>query len=193
MKPTLTRRRFSSLAALTTLAGCASPAASYYRLAPSPGTPHPGTPITIGIRSIDIPPYLDQNSIPRSSPAYQYSTFPNDLWAEPLAAMLQTVLIQNLSQRLPAATIIATNSAIGTPPDLIVEINVLHFDPDPTGLITLTAQAATRPATQPSPFLTRTLTATAQTTPTPATITATMSTLWATAADQITAMILQSQ
>ena len=98
------RRRLLQMSpgvAAAALAGCSAPPASYYRIIPVPGAVlHTGAE-TIRVREIGVPGYLLQNGIAQASGSYQLVTAANALWAEPLPAMLQAVLVQNLTQRLP--------------------------------------------------------------------------------------------
>lgn len=145
---------------------------------------------TIAIRSINIPGYLDQNNIVKPGSAYTLNSFNNAQWAEPFADMLRAVMVQDLSQRLPRATVVNAG-AIGAPADDIVEIAVQRFDFDPGGAINLTAQFAVKPGAGSAPWVTRKFQADA----TPASndvtsIIAVMSQLWAQAADQLAAIII---
>jgi uncharacterized lipoprotein YmbA len=180
------QRRLFILALAAGLSGCL-PAApqNYWRVAAIPGPVLSGPARRIAVRSIGLPGYLDQNNLIRPGPAYQVATFDNDLWAAPLAGQLQSVLVQDLAQRLPDATILASGGAIQAPPDIFVEISVLRFDPDPSGAITLSAQIGIRPASSAA-FQTFTFAQTA----TPAAAgagesAATMSALWGAAANAI--------
>jgi uncharacterized lipoprotein YmbA len=146
----------------------------------------------VAVRGVNIPSYLDQNGIGRLSGAYQYATFPNDVWAEPLAEMLQAVMVQELSQRLPAATVIASGGAIGAPTQAVVEMNVLRFDPDPDGRIDLTVQISVRRGSDKRLWQTQNFTRYATPSgPDAAASVAAMSALWAQAADQVAAMLVQ--
>ena len=104
--------------------------------------------------------------------------------------MLQSVMVQNLAQRLPDATVLASGGAIGAPAGLLVEINLLRFDPDPSGNIQLTAQFAIRAALGQPNWQIQTFSANATPTgPTTADAVAAMSKLWAAAADQLASRI----
>lgn len=144
---------------------------------------------TIAIRSINIPGYLDQNNIVKPGSAYTLNSFINAQWAEPFADMLRAVMVQDLSQRLPRATVVNAG-AIGAPADDIVEIAVQRFDFDPGGAINLTAQFAVKPGAESAPWVTRKFQADAAPASNDVTsIIAVMSQLWAQAADQMAAMI----
>jgi uncharacterized protein len=178
--------------ALAALSGCVgSPPAQYYRLAVIPGVTRDDVTQQITVRDIGIPGYLDQNNIPSPSGGYEFNSFPNALWAAPLADMLQSVMVQNLAQRLPEATILADGGAIGAPAATLVEINVLRFDPDPSGNIVLNAQIALKSGDRHTTWLIQTFTDEAMpATPGPAAIVAAMSALWARMADKISGMNL---
>jgi uncharacterized lipoprotein YmbA len=184
---TLSRRNTLLGGAILALSGCAAaPPTQYYRLAPLPGIPRNGVTARIGVRSIGIPGYLDQTAIARPSGGYQFNSFANQLWAESLGGMLQSVMVQNLAQRLPDATVLASGGAIGAPAAWLIEINLLRFDPAPSGDIILTAQIAIRPATTTTHWQIQTFSAHATPTgPGAADIVAAMTKLWAAAADQI--------
>lgn len=171
------------------LAGCASPAANYYRLAGIPGAVRGGGAKIIALRSINIPGYLDQNNIIKPGGTYLLNSFNNAYWAEPFADMLRAVMVQDLSQRLPHATVVNAG-AIGAAADYVIEIDVQRFDFDPDGAINATAQFAVKPVAADAPWITSKFQADA----TPGTgdvtnIVAIMSQLWAQAADQLAAMI----
>jgi uncharacterized lipoprotein YmbA len=185
------RRRLLTLtpgAALAGVAGCASAPTQYYRLSALPGPIVNTAPQSIRIRNISIPGYLDQNNIAKAGAAYQFDSYPNALWADGLANMLQSTLVENLTQRLPQVTVIG-NGAIGVPAGLLVEINVLRFDPDPSGSITLIAQLALK-----NPGGSARLTKTIQSSAAPATqdaagTAAAMSALWAGLANMISGYV----
>ena len=172
------------------LAGCASPPARYYRLAVIPGATHALSPVTIRVRSITIPDDLDQNGIAQFSTDYRFATFPNDLWADPLAAMLQSEMEQDLSQRLPGAEVIDDGGAVGAPALIRVEMNLLRFDPDPTGAVILSGQVAIRSGENGGLWDSSGLQASTVPSGVAALdIVATMSMMWATVADRIAVMI----
>ncbi|MDD2704485.1 MAG: PqiC family protein [Acidocella sp.] len=182
------RRGLLAGAAVLALAGCASPPARYYRLAAVPGAVHGGTGARVGVRNVGLPGYLDQTNLPKPGGAYELDSFPNDLWAGSLAPMLQAAMVQDLAQRLPADTVLADGGAIGAAPDVLVEIQIFHFEPDNAGTVTLTAQLATRPAASQD-WRMQTFTASAPGGTTPLGIVAVMSTLWGQAADVVAGLV----
>jgi hypothetical protein len=94
---------------------------------------------------------------------------------------------------LPNATITAAGGAVGAPAASLLEIDVLQFDPDSSGAITLTAQAALKPAGATAVALTRRFTAQAAASSDPAATAAAMSSLWAKLAAQLAAMAVSAE
>jgi uncharacterized lipoprotein YmbA len=170
------------------LAGCGSPVVSQYRLAAMPGNLRDLGQLSVSVRSITIPGYLDQNAILKPGSAYQVNRFGNAVWAEPLADMLQAVLVADLSQRLGGGNVFASGT-IGQPADKVVEVAVQRFDFDPDGELNLTAQLAVKTAAG-----TAWVTQSFQQLATPAgadaaDIAASMSGMWGGAADKLAAML----
>jgi uncharacterized lipoprotein YmbA len=170
------------------LAGC-SARVYEYQLASLPGTVRGGNGLRIVVRGIGVPSALAQTGLPQPGTIYQANSFANDVWAAPIAGMLQTTMVQNLAQRLPGDVVLASGSAIGAPADIYVEINILAFAPDTSGNITLQAQLATRQAASQNDWQLLPFRASAQAGNTPDGIAAAMSTLWAQAADVVAGMI----
>lgn len=134
------RKALLLLAALP--AACASPNPSLYVLASIPGPTHPGAPRAIEVRGISLPRYLERSQIVRSSEGYRMDVLSNDWWGEPLDAMMNRILVQELNQRLPGSTVYGDSGAISTPPDASVAINVQRFDLNRDGMLLLGAQVA---------------------------------------------------
>ncbi|HTQ70239.1 MAG TPA: PqiC family protein [Acidocella sp.] len=182
------KRRELSLLLAASLAGCAAPAPRYYQLAAVPGAGHGGNGRRIGVRSVGIPGNLDQSSLAQPGNAYELNTYANNLWAAPLAAMLQTVMVQDLAQRLPGNVVLQDGGAIGAPPDVYVEVQVFRFVPDASGNVTLAAQIGVRPASAQEWKLQDFSSATPGGN-TPEGLAAAMSTLWGQAADVAAGMV----
>jgi len=183
-------RRRGVLAGLAVLgvAGC-SPAATDYRLAVVAGPPVGRNAAIVVVRGVSVPGYLDQDGIGKPGLDYEFASYPNDVWAEPLADMLQGVMVQELAQRLPAATVLADGGAIGVPADVVVEMNVLRFDPDAAGNVILDVQIAVRRGTDNKVWRTVDLARQAPSGAGALGIVAAMSALWGQAADE-TALLL---
>ena len=183
------KRRFilaSSGAILLT--SCTMAPVKNWKIEALPGTVQNGSGQRISVRSIGLPGALAQPGVPQPGPANAANSFSNDLWAAPLAMMLQTCMVEDLAQRLPQDTILADGGAIGMSPDQYVEIQVLSFSPDATGEITLTAQIATRPVNSQNWTL-QNFSARTQGGQNAASISVGMSQLWAQLADAIAVML----
>jgi uncharacterized lipoprotein YmbA len=124
--------------------GCSSPNPMLYTIAPAPGPVATGAPRIIVLRQIAIARYLDRSEIVRSSENYRLAVMSNDWWGEPLAAMLNRVLVDELGQRLPQSTVLADTGAVSAPDDATVEIDIERLDEDAAGNLVLRAQAAVR-------------------------------------------------
>lgn len=170
------------------LARCTTAPVHNWKIDALPGKVQNGTGQRISVRSIGLPGALTQPGVPQPGPANTANSFTNDLWAAPLATMLQTSMVEDLAQRLPQDTILADGGAIGMSPDQYVEIQVLSFSPDSTGEITLIAQIATRPVNSQNWNL-QNFSARLSGGQNAAAISAGMSQLWAKLADEIALML----
>jgi len=184
-------RRRGVLAGLAAvgLAGC-SPAATDYRLAVVAGPAVGLAGVTVVVRGVNVPGYLDQDGIGKAGGAYEFASYANDVWAEPLADMLQGVMVQSLAERLPGATVLADGGAIGAPAGLVVEMNVLRFDPDAAGVVVLDVQIAVRRGTDDKVWRTVNFSRRMPAGAGAVGIVAAMSVLWGQAADE-TAVLLE--
>ena len=139
----LVRRSFLGLCGAALLpAACSSPNPVLYTLGVAAGTPRPGAPHSIELRALALARYLERSQIVRSSENYRLDVLANDWWGEPLDTMLSRVLVQELTQRLPGASVFAENGAISAAADATVEINIQRLDEDTTGAVALVAQVA---------------------------------------------------
>jgi len=135
------------------LAACTSPDPVLYTLAPASGTAQIGGPKVVLVQQIAIAHYLERSQIVRSSENYRLDVMSNDWWGEPLAAMLNRILVEELGQRLPRSTVIADNGAVTARPDATLEVNIQRLDEDGAGNVILQAQAAVRFTGQSQPAL----------------------------------------
>lgn len=121
---------------------CSSPNPDLYVLAPVSGATHGGAPRVIVLRGIAIAHYLERSQIVRSSEGYRIDVLSNEWWGEPLDAMLNRILVQELNQRLPGSTVYGDRGAISATAAATVEINLQRFDLDRDGALLLAAQVA---------------------------------------------------
>ncbi|GAB0115594.1 hypothetical protein AcidC75_31180 [Acidisoma sp. C75] len=179
--------------ALAALAGCTSPNPNYYRIGAVPGPALTGGPPRLEVRSISIPGYLDRQGIVKKAIGYQLDIHQNDLWAEPLAQMLEAAMVEDLTARLPGTTVLGAGGSIGPSADLLLETNVLRFDPDPNGQMVLTLQVGLRDGVSLALLATRSLHYAAPADgPLVSAIVGGMSKLWGEAANDIAAFVVQS-
>ena len=140
----MARRRLlvAFLAASALPPACGSPAPALYAIQPVAGVARAAGPRIVQLRPIGLARYLDRQQIVRSAEDYRLDVAANDWWGEPLGTMLARVLVEELSQRLPGATVIDEAGAITLDPDITVEINVRRLDAARTGEVVLAAQVA---------------------------------------------------
>jgi uncharacterized lipoprotein YmbA len=98
-------------------------------------------------------------------------------------------MVQDLAQVLPDATVTASGGAVAAAPGVLVEINILRFDPDPDGQILLLAQVAVKTGPERTVCATRALQSSATPDAGVTGIVAAMSGLWAGAAGQVADMV----
>ncbi len=182
------------------LAACSSPSTRYYRLMSVPGTVRNTAPITAAVRSVSIPGYLDRDGIAKVGHDYQFEFYSNDLWADQLSSMLQSVMVQDLAQRLPATTMLRSGGSIDASSDLLIEINVLRFEPDNSSSnLVLDAQIAIKSGSTRALWTARTFdssrplsnSGTDSKGPDASEIVSKMSALWAAMADQVADIIIE--
>jgi uncharacterized lipoprotein YmbA len=154
------RRRWQPAAAVLAAAGlvaalgaCTSPDPVLYTLAAAPGATQIAGPRVVLVQQVAIAHFLERSQIVRSSENYRLEVMSNDWWGEPLAPMLNRVLVEELGQRLPQSTVIADNGAVTARPDATVEINIQRLDEDAAGNLVLQAQAAVRATGRSQPEL----------------------------------------
>jgi uncharacterized protein len=146
-------RRLGALMLPAVLAGCGSPDPVLYTIANESGAVQTSGPRIVLVQGVSIARYLDRSQIVRSSEDYRLDVMANDWWGEPLAAMLNRVLVAELSQRLPQSTVIADSGAVSARPDATVEVDIRRLDEDARGSLVLQAQAAVRATGRKQPIV----------------------------------------
>jgi uncharacterized lipoprotein YmbA len=102
----------------------------------SPGPVQPA----IGVGPIHLPGYLDQDQIVTRISQNRLALSDNDRWAEPLAHNLAHVLAQNLSMLLQTQHVTLHPWTGQQRPIYQLEIDVLRFEMDTTGMAHLVAR-----------------------------------------------------
>jgi uncharacterized lipoprotein YmbA len=142
------------------LAGCtASTPPRLYTLASRPGPVLAHGPATTAVRDAALAKYLDRPQIVRRGGIYQLEAAEFDRWGEPLSDMVTRVLIEDLSQRLPASQFFRDASPTATDAQATLEIDISQFDADPDDTVVLAARWALRLGDQPGPAQSARLTA----------------------------------
>lgn len=136
------RRRLAGLGVLALLAACRSPEPNLFTIVARPGEPRRGGPRTVTVREISLARYLDRLPIVRSAGEYRLDVSGNDWWGEPLQAMLTRVLVENLAQRLPDASVFPSGGAISTQAEATVEVNIQRLGLADPRTLELSAQIA---------------------------------------------------
>lgn len=146
------------LAALAVTACASSPPTRYYALEPvaAGGSPHQASGTPVKIDAVHIPPALDRSSMLRGESANRLVISSRDEWAGDLGEMIRRVLTQDLSERLPSGMVIAPHSP--APPDARgIVVDILTFQPQGSGEVTLDAAWTLLQGTQSNPVLRRTV------------------------------------
>jgi uncharacterized lipoprotein YmbA len=184
-------RRGAVLGALSLLGACRSPEPVLYTLLPVPGEARRGGPRNVAVREVALARYMDRLQIVRSAGEYRLEVAGNDWWGEPLEAMVTRILVENLAQRLPNASVIASGGAISAPADATVEVNLQRLGLTAPQTLALSAQIGVnhRDARRRDAARTESLTVTVAGTDTPAFVAA-ASTAVGRLADAIAALVV---
>jgi hypothetical protein len=125
------------------LAACSSAPSHYYVLTPQPPTIRPGAETlagatTVAIGAVKLPGALDRPQIARRIGPNQLDYAENERWAGPLDEMVRRVLAADLRSRLPPGVAMVDNSS-AAPANLTIAVDLLRFDADKSGRVTLEA------------------------------------------------------
>jgi hypothetical protein len=126
------------------LAGCgASDHSRFYVLTEHPALVARATAAapttTIALGAINLPAALDRPQMARRHNSDEISYSEYDRWAGPLDEMFRRVLIADLDGRLPFGMILIDNNPT-SPASLTIAVDVLRFDADAGGQVTLKAR-----------------------------------------------------
>lgn len=142
--------RSSWLVALAMLAGCAASEPSrFYTLSPqvpaaeaTAASPRPldAARGNVALSPVQVPRYLDRPQLVTRTDANTLRLSEFDKWSEPLADMIGRVLSEDLARRLPHQRVFVLPVRQAVPIDRIVDVQILRFDADASGLVTLDAR-----------------------------------------------------
>lgn len=141
--------RHRSLAAILTvavgLAGCVAsgPMTRHYQLEPvaSRVAREPGArPITIVVREVRLPIYLDRPEIVTRDSGHRIRLAESDHWGGDLREDLTRVLVQNMGRLLEGDRVFAAPIGVTVQPDYRLEVEILGFERDAGGQVRLDAR-----------------------------------------------------
>jgi len=148
----------ATLAITTVLVACgSSPPVNYYQLrAATPDRPatNPASPATariLQIGAVQMPEYLERESmvVPQGQAGLQ--VLHNDRWAEPLRDAFPRVLGESLAAQVPSLDVWTTPPGSGLQPTWMMRLEVLRFEADPTlSAVHLTVRATLTSAGTPA-------------------------------------------
>lgn len=119
----------SALALALALAGCgSSPHNNYYVLSAETRAPSGNQEPALGIGPVEIPEYLNRNSLVYRDGSNQLLIASFDRWAEPLADGIQRVVGLNLSAELGTQNIRPHPWQRADSPDYAIALWILSFD-----------------------------------------------------------------
>ncbi|WP_191059237.1 PqiC family protein [Geminicoccus harenae] len=126
------------------LAGCAGTTAPtrYYQMIPTVEMDTAASSPTglLGISPVGFPDYLDRPQIVTRATETRMTMSEFDQWSEQLELMFNEVLTENLRRRLGGEHVVAVPNNRGLEPSIELDLNVLRFDVDAAGRITLDAR-----------------------------------------------------
>ena len=126
------------------LAGCgASEHSRFYVLTENPtvlarATVDPPT-TTVALGAVRLPAALNRPQMARRLDSHEISYSEYDRWAGPLEDMVRRVLIADLDGRLAPNVVLIENNP-SSPASLTIAVDVIRFDADAAGLVTLNAR-----------------------------------------------------
>ncbi len=129
------------------LAGClggTSKPTRFYVLTPlagaAPGSVADAAGLSVELAPVRIPEYLDRPEIVVGRSANELELKEFHHWAGNLEKNMTWVLAENLSLRMPGASVTIPPSRRTTPPDYRLAFSILRFEAGPDGLVHLTTR-----------------------------------------------------
>lgn len=138
----LTRRRLLAAcgaASLLAVSGCGSAEPTYYTLPSWPGASLLGPAVSVEVRTPNVAPYLDRDTIVREDANDRLTLAEDASWASPLDELIGRALGADLAQRLPGSSVYTQASGLEGRPDTIVELDVTRLLRDAQGQAVLEA------------------------------------------------------
>ncbi len=137
----------AAVAGISLLGGCLTPgpATRMYVLTPvvevqSPLPARATKPVTVVIKDIRLPLYLDRPQIVTRDAGSRLEISETEQWGGHLREDMARVLAMNLGRLLDGDRVLAAPYHAIAPPDYRVEVDILGFERQPGGRVGLTAQ-----------------------------------------------------
>lgn len=130
-------RRWLALGVAMLISACgSSPKTQFYTLDPVPpqAPMQAAASIPVQVAAVHIPPALDRQEIVRETAPHQLDVSDQNRWGGPLDNVIQRVLTQDLSQRLPPSGVVLPQEPAPPRHDAIV-VDILQFDEDASGQV----------------------------------------------------------
>lgn len=142
MTPTRITRRFAMVVLALTASACLSPRSDpsrFYMLAPTAEMPtgNEAAPLSVGVGPVVFPAYLDRPQLVTRVGPNQVTLSEYDRWVSPVAADFTQTVVTNLSRLLGATRIWVHPWYANDAPAFAVAIDVLHFEAQSDGTVTL--------------------------------------------------------
>lgn len=127
------------------LGGCLpqGPATRFYLLTPSvaePAAESKGKPLTVLIREVRVPRYLDRREIVTRDAGNALAVSETEHWGGDFRDDLARVLAVNLGRLLPDARVLVAPYPASGSPDRRIEVDIRAFERQPGGRVELSAQ-----------------------------------------------------
>lgn len=134
-KPVAMRLRLAPLALAALLAACSSsPAITWYQLraeAPGPVAPARADSPVWQLLAVQLPAYLDRESVLRPSGRSALNALPAARWAEPLRDAVPRLLLADLARLRGTASVFAGGLPPGVSAARQLRVEIQRLDPEP--------------------------------------------------------------
>lgn len=144
MKPRSALAAYLVASSLAGVSCASSPEPQFYTLFPGQGPVWAGESLEVEVRRPGLPGYLDRPQIVRHEQPGKLEFSGADRWGAPLDGMIANILVQDLAQRLPSASVYGETGAISASPDALIEVDIQRFELTERGAVELVAQVAVR-------------------------------------------------
>ena len=147
---TLHIRLIVAVVTLALLCSCSSaPATRYYVLTPVAQAPlakpqvsagHAAAPVTLVIKDVRLPQYLDRSQIVTRSDGHRLQMSEFEHWGGNLREDMTRILAVNLGQLLESDRVVAAPYTVRLTPDYRIEVEVYRFERETGGGVILSAR-----------------------------------------------------